>query len=153
MRLQKMSVLVGIVILAIVALGVIWLLLLSKSVVWSFKDKGEASIEPTFVVFNPFRDKDSESEAEKFLLLLKNGECEKVILILERKEKYADMCERESLNKLEDWMLSNRKDNGESVKLYYRLKRSPATNYSGEMWFDLEKEVGKWKVKNIEAVY
>lgn len=49
--------------------------------------------------------------------------------------------------------LSNRKDTSGTVKLYYRVKRSPASDYIGWMWFDLEKEPNGWKVTNIEAIY
>lgn len=125
----------------------------SKSVIWSFRESGSISGEPGIVIFNPFRERKSEAEAEKFLNLLKNGDCENAILSLENPRNYEDICERESRHKLEDWKLSNRKDSEQSVKLYYRLKRASYSGYDGQMWIDVEKKTDGWKVREIEAIY
>lgn len=136
----------------ILLFGVVWLRLLAGPVVWSFKEKGSPTSEPSFAVFNPFRERHPEIEAEKILSLLKNGECGRVFAGLERRD--ADMCERESINGLEDWRLSNREDNGGAVRLYYRVKRKPVDAYAGEMWFSLAKGTDQqWKVTAINALY
>lgn len=153
MRLQKMFVLAGVIVILLIVLTVAWLLTTSKSVVWSYSERGEVSSTPTFAIFNPFREKKSEAEAERFLNILKNEGCEKAVLSLNNQRNYDDLCERESRYKLEDWKLSYRKDGEKTVELYYRVKRASDSNYSGDMRFDLEQKTDGWKVTDIEAIY
>lgn len=143
----------GLIVFSVIVLGASWLLVSPKSVIWSFKEAGDPSGEPGFAIFHPFREKKSETEAEKFLNLLKNGDCEKATLNLKNQESYADICERESLHILEDWKLSNRNDTEQGVKLYYRVKRTSYSGYDGQLWIDVEKTSHGWKVTGIEAIY
>ena len=148
-----MFVFVGVVFTALIVLGAAWLLTTSKSVIWSYSESGEASSTPTFSVFNPFRDKKPEAEAERFLTTLKAEGCEKAIESLTIQRSFEDMCERESRYKLEDWKLHYRKDGEKSVELYYRVKRVSDSTYSGNMRFDLGTEPDGWKITEIEAIY
>lgn len=152
MKLRKMLISAVFIGLLVVVLGVLWLLTSSKSVIWTFKESGDPSGEPSFVVFNPFREKRSEAEAEKVLNLLKSGECQKAVQNLDNGD-YAELCEKESLYPLEDWKLSNRNDIEGLVKLFYRVKRKPRPDYFEGVWIDLEQTANGWRVTDIEAVY
>ena len=152
MKSSKMSILVSLVSLLVI-IGIVWLLLFSKSVIWSFKESGSVSSIHSFVIFNPFREKKSEAEAENFLNLLKNEGCEKAVLNLKSERDYKDICEKESLYKLENWELSNRKDTEHSVKLYYRVKRTSYSGYDGQLWLDIEKASDGWTVTDINSIY
>ncbi len=151
--LLLVSIIIFIVIVTVFSL--LFLLWTSPSpVIWSFTESGSVSGEPIFVIFNPFREKESEAEAERFLNLLKEGKCKEAILNLDYWEEYEDMCERESRYELEDWRLSNREDSEQFVRLYYRLKRKNYfAGYSGEMWIEVEKTANGWRVRGVEAIY
>ncbi|MCZ2391525.1 MAG: hypothetical protein LC113_10665 [Acidobacteria bacterium] len=153
MKLRKMLISVVLISLLVIGLCVIWLSVAARSVIWTFKERGDPSGEPGFVIFNPFREKRSEAEAEKVLNLLKNGKCEKVVQSLEYKESYTNICEKEALYTLEDWKLSNRRDGENVVRLFYRVKRMSQSDYVEGVWIDLEQTRDGWKVKDIEAIY
>lgn len=149
-----MFILVSLVSLLVIILGIIWLLVFPKPIIWSFKESGNFSPIPIFAVFNPFREKQSEAEAEKVLNLLKNGDCEKVILNLKYNDgRYEYLCENESRNKLEDWELSYRKDGEKTVELFYRIKRFPDSEYIWNLKIDLEKVENGWKVMDAGSIY
>jgi len=138
----------------LLALALVGLLTTSKSVIWTFRENGNPSSIPSFVIFNPFREKRSEAKAEEFLTLLKNQKCEEAItgspgISLNTQ----DMCERERQNRLEDWELSYRKDGDGKVELFYRVKRVPSESYSSEMCIELKKETDTWKVTCLESIY
>jgi len=140
--------------LLVITLGVIWLLVFSKPVIWSFKESGDVSPVPSFAIFNPFREKQSEVEAEKVLNLLKNGDCEKVIMNLKYKDgRYEYLCENELSNKLEAWELAYRKDGEKTVELFYRIKRFPDSEYIWNLKIDLEKVENEWEVTDIGSIY
>lgn len=124
-----------------------------KSVVWSFKESGAVSLVPSIVIFNPFRDKKPEAEAEKFLNLLKNDDCKKIVTNLPTQRDYIDVCESVALYKLEDWKLVYRKDSEKTVELYYRVKKSSNPEYIWERRIDLEKIGDEWKVTDISPIY
>jgi hypothetical protein len=136
-----------------VVLGTVIYLYFSKPVIWSLSEPGDPIGQPFFIVMNAFREKGPEKAAEALLDQLERGQCEEVVLGLKDNEKYTDICERESINKLDDWKLSNRVDTSENVELFYRVKRKPTDDYTGWMRFKLEKESGGWKIKNIESIY
>lgn len=152
MKLRKMLISAILIVLPVVGLGFLWLLTTSKPVVWSFRESGDPSGEPHFAVFNPFREKRSEAEAEKVLNLLKNGNCQKAVQYLDNGD-HAELCKKESLYPLEDWKLSNRNDVEGHVKLFYRVKRASLSDYSGQLWINLEETANGWRVRDIEAVY
>ncbi|MGB7068407.1 MAG: hypothetical protein WBD22_02845 [Pyrinomonadaceae bacterium] len=152
MKLRKMLISAVLISLLVIVLGVLWLLTTNKSVIWSFRESGDPSGEPSFVIFNPFRGKQPEATAEELLNLLKNGECPKAVRNLKGGD-YAELCERESQYPLEDWKLSNRNDIEGLAKLYYRVKRASHPDYNGQLWIDLEETANGWKVTDIEAVY
>ncbi|MEW6362159.1 MAG: hypothetical protein AB1477_08605 [Acidobacteriota bacterium] len=148
-----MFALIGLTTFALVMLGVFWLLMFPKSVVWSFRESGGVSPVPGIVIFNPFRDKKPEAEAEKFLSLLKNDDCEKTVTNLPSQRENADICESVALYKLEDWKLIYRKDSEKTVELYYRVKNSSNPDYVWERRIDLEKTGNEWKVTDIGSIY
>ncbi len=143
----------GLIIISIILLGVAWLLTTSKSVIWSYSENGEVSSTPTFAIFNPFREGKSEAEAERFLNLLKDGDCKKAISGLHDQKDHEDLCERESRNKLEDWELTHREDGPKTVVLFYRAKRGASSIYSGEMQFEITKDTDEWKITDIGFIY
>ena len=154
MKLRKMFIIASLVSLLVIISGVIWLLVFPKPVIWSFKESGNFSPIPMFAVFNPFREKQSEVEAEKILNLLRNGDCEKVILNLKYQDgSYKYLCENESSNKLEAWELVYRKDSEKTVELFYRIKRFPDSKYIWNLRIDLEKVEKEWKVTDIGSIY
>lgn len=153
MRIRKMFMFTGLVIFTVLVLGVVWLLTTPKSVIWSYSENGEISSTPTFSIFNPFREKESEAEAERFLNILKNGDCKRAISSLHDQRNHEDLCERESRNKLESWKLTHREDSPKTVVLFYRAKRGSSSIYSGEMQFELTEDTDEWKITDIGFIY
>lgn len=153
MRSRNMFIFIGLVVVSLVGLAVGWLLTTPKPVLWSLAESGDPSSVPTYVIFNPFRDKAPEGEAEQFLTILKEGGCEKAVAGLRIHRDFSDMCERESRYKLENWKLSYRKDSVKTVELYYSVSRPPISDFTGDMRIDLEEVDGKWSIKDINAIY
>lgn len=148
-----MVALIGLAIFTLSMLGVFWLLMSPKSIVWTFRESGDISPIPSVVIFNPFRDKKPEAEVEKFLNDLKNGDCKEIMNDLHSQKDDSDMCESIASYKLEDWKLIYRKDNEKTTELYYRVKKHSNPDNIWERRIDLEKKEDEWVVTDIGSIY
>ncbi len=119
-----------------------------SSVLYKYKDR--AAVDPgsdLFVIFNPFRDKTPEIEAEKAFEILKNGNCEQI------ESNVKIDCERENQYTLKSWDLADRKENGNQINLHYKVYRQRVVGHYSNVWIILEKDSDKWKVTSFEAWY
>src|SRR5262245_50101413 len=102
----------------------------SRSVLWRIEDKGTVDAWPIYSFFNPFRDRDPELEAERFLKIISAGQCDQALAVLRQglskqvdrsKEEESDreLCERERSYPLMSWTLVDRRDLPDTVKVYY----------------------------------
>jgi hypothetical protein len=120
-------------------------------ILYKYKDK--AAVDPSselFVIFNPFRDKTPEVEAENFLEMLREGKCERFKSIIRID------CERENnkdIYALTSWNLINREENDNKIKLHYSVNRASYKGGLGNVWITLDNESDTWKVADYESWY
>jgi hypothetical protein len=131
----------------------IWLSSQSKPVVYSYSDPATPSLVPTFVVFNPFRDREPENTAQQLLNRLKKGECERAISNLFSAADLQIICEKEAKYKLEDWDLRDRTDQDDTVSLHYRVKRADDPGYGGYGSINLQRSPSDWNVVDLSFIY
>ena len=126
----------------------------SSSVLYRFSEKGDPVKEPAFSIFNPFRDRGPENRAEFFLTLLKEGKCEEATAILSfTPERRQEVCGREANSPLLAWKLTNRTDNSDTTRMYYRAHRKNYHGYQGQLWVTVEKRGSDWQVAKYECFY
>ncbi len=126
----------------------------SMSVLYRFNEKGNPLKEPAFAIFNPFRDRAPESHAEAFLNLLKEGKCEEATAVLSFTPEYRqELCGREANSPLLAWKLTNRTDNSDTTRMYYRARRKNYDGYQGQLWVTVEKRGNDWQVTKYECFY
>lgn len=122
------------------------------SVLLKYKDR--AAVDPgqdLFTVFNPFRDKTPETEADKFLENLKNGNCGQL--------KYAFQvnCEYENDKEnyaLQSWNLIDREETDNQVTLHFQgFRISDSQNSYSNIWLTLQNDTGKWTIVDYEVWY
>lgn len=123
----------------------------SRSVLYRYVEAGDPIKEPAFAIFNPFRDQGPERGAETFLEVIKAGQCEQALSLLPKHNQ--ETCEREKESPLMAWRLSNRTDQPERVRMYYRVNRETYEGYQGQLWVTLEKHGEDWKVVQYECFY
>ena len=119
------------------------------SVLYKYKDR--AAVDPgadPFVIFNPFRDKTPEIEAEKVFESLKNGNCEHIGLNVNID------CEQQNQYKLKSWDLADRIENSDQINLHYKAYYyGDENNYYKNIGVTLQKDSDKWKVSNYGLWY
>lgn len=147
-----------IILIAMVILAMIWYLYsvrLTKPVLYRYIQQGNPIREPSFSLFNPFRDKIPENVAEKFLEMLKAGKCQQAMSNLPVTEAYRkDICDRENEFALQHWRLKNRSDEPEKIVTYYEVHRTTESDrYQGAAWLKLEKRDTDWVVAGYECYY
>jgi hypothetical protein len=126
----------------------------SKSVLYRYVEAGNPVKEPAFTIFNPFRDRSPEHSAEAFLEIIKAGQCERAMLALpDSSEHRQEICEREKESPLTSWLLKNRTDEPQNVRMYYTVNRKMYDGYQGQLWVTLEKQGEQWQVKKYECFY
>jgi len=126
----------------------------SRSVLYRYVEAGNPVKEPAFAIFNPFRDRSPEHSAEAFLEIIKTGQCERAMsAVPDSSEHRQDICEREQRSPLTSWLLKNRTDEPQEVRMYYRVNRQTSDGYQGQLWITLEKQGETWQVKKYECFY
>ena len=126
----------------------------SRSELYRYVEAGNPVKEPAFSIFNPFRDRSPERNAEAFLEVIKAGECERTMLALpDTPEHREEVCEREKASPLVSWRLTNRSDESQKSKMYYRVKRNGYDGYQGQLWVTVEKHGPDWQVTQYECFY
>src|ERR1041385_676434 len=105
--MQRIMLTIGVVVVAFV-LGVVAYSysMRSISVLYRLNETGNPVNEPTFAIFNPFRDRAPENRADSFLNLLKEGKCAEPIAALSFTPEYRhEVCGREAHSPLFNWKL------------------------------------------------
>lgn len=155
MGAKKMIIGAGLIILFVMVLGLSWLIITRNPIIWTFRESGNPSPIPMYAIFNPFRDKKPEIDAENLLIQFKNGNCEEVLLNMVAQEKYVEICERESRFKLLDWRLRYREDKERKAELYYSIMREPDpdSDFKWSMRIGVEQINGEWKITDIGSIY
>jgi hypothetical protein len=154
-RMKKMKI-IGIFVALSSVLGILAFLWYSPPVLFHFKDR--AALDPAdglFVVFNPFRDRQPEHMAERFLNLLSGPNKKEVISQLKAKEEYAAyLTERETAHPLTGWSLMDRQNEKGRLSLHYKAWRAdyPHAVY-GNVWLFLRNDNGIWKIEGFESWY
>lgn len=120
-----------------------------SSVIYKYKDKAAVdSADGLFVIFNPFRDKTPEIEAEKFLEVLKNGNCEQL------QSNVNIDCERENQYSLKFWQIVDREEKGNHINLHFKAYYyGDENNYYKNIGVTLQKDSNRWKVTNYGLWY
>lgn len=125
----------------------------SIPLLYRHSEPGDPVKEPTFAIFNPFRDRSPERSAEAFLAALKAGQCDVAMSFLSDRsvERIQEMCERDKEHPLVDWRLRNRSDQFDKVRIYFQVNRSGYDGYKGQSWVTVEKKltVGKWPTMSV----
>ena len=67
----------------------------TKAVLYRFDEPGNPVHEPTFAVFNPFRDRSSERQAVAFLQHLKEGRCQQALSACRKRNNIVPRCVKE----------------------------------------------------------
>lgn len=153
MRIRKMFLLAGSIIITLIVLAVAWLLTTSKSVLWSYSESGEISPIPTFAILNPFREKKTETESYKILESIKGGHCNAIVLELGVNDRYRSLCANFMDDPLEDWKLVFREDKGNTVTLFYQTKSASEHKFDDSIGVTLQKEDDKWRLTDIGSIY
>jgi hypothetical protein len=126
----------------------------SRSVLYRYVEAGNPVKEPAFAVFNPFRDHSPERSAETFLKIIKDGQCEQAMSAVPGTlEHRQDTCEHEKESPLMAWRLTNRIDQPERVRMYYRVNRKTYDGHQEQLWVTLEKHGENWEVMQYECFY
>lgn len=126
----------------------------SHSVLYRYFETGNPVREPAITIFNPFRDRTPERQAEAFLTRLQTGDCQSAFAELSHGTDYKQrVCEKEKENALTSWRLRNRTDNADAVRLYYIVGRTKYHNTSGSVWITVVKQGEEWGVTTFETFY
>src|SRR5450432_3059886 len=126
----------------------------SRPAVYRYFEKGDPVEEPAFVIFNPFRNRSAERQADSFLQLLKEGHCDQALSALPiKQETRHELCDLEVKSPLEGWRLTNRTDQTNDVRMYYWVKRKSYKGYIGQLWVNVEKRGEGWQVTKYECFY
>ena len=91
-----------------------------------YRNIDRASVQySSFVILNPFRNREPERQAEAVLQGLKSRNCQQALSLpaLET-ERVTYFCEREQKYLLGSWSLMDYQGDGEGVKLIYNLYRN-----------------------------
>ena len=122
-----------------------------------YRNVDRASVQySSFVILNPFRNREPEHQAEVVLRGLKSRNCRQALsLPALGSERVAYLCEREQKYLLENWSLMDYQGDGEKVKLIYSLYRnsSDGERLSPPAWIGIEKINGEWRATDYETYY
>ena len=127
----------------------------SKSVLLRFGESDTKSTGgPSFVLFNPLRDRVPEQQAAAFLELVKVQPCAQALADLSlNQERVQYLCQMEGEHRLVSWRLADREESGSKAKVFYWTRRAPSADFKSQLWVTMEKTGGQWKVVNYESWY
>lgn len=128
----------------------------SRPVVSGYVLRGDPVKEPSFAIFNPFRDRKPEQRADEFLTRLQKGDCESAMRELSPAasvDYQTTTCERERTLRLRSWKLQNRRDENNRVRLYYEVTREQYSDNVGQIWVTVEKGRDDWQVTRYDRYY
>lgn len=152
--IKRTHVMVALLIIFILLLtGVIWLNTISRPVIWSYKEKGEISRLPTFVIFNPFRDKKTEAESDRILQSIKDGRCSELVAELGSSDRHRSLCANLTEDGLIEWKLVFREDNVNTVNLFYSTKRVSSDTYDDELLVSFDIGSEQARLTNIGPIH
>jgi len=122
-----------------------------------YRHVDRASVQySSFVILNPFRNREPERQAEVVLQRLKNRNCQQALSLLALDAEHTmSLCEREQKYLLANWRLMDYQGDRQKVKLIYNLYReSDAGDYlSPPAWIEVEKINGEWLATSYQTYY
>lgn len=99
------------------------------------------------IIRNPLRDHAPEQSAARFLEDLRNGSC----------DEPASECEYDMRHRVADWKLAYRRDNNDTVELYYKLTKygetDPQYTLIGEGTITVAYAQGAWNVVRYSSYF
>jgi hypothetical protein len=122
-----------------------------------YRNIDRASVQySSFVILNPFRNREPERQAEVVLRGLKGRNCQQALSLPSLdSERVAYLCEREQKYLLESWGLMDYQEVGEKVQLIYNLYRNSddGESLSPPAWIGVEKINGEWRATGYKTYY
>ena len=142
------------VLTAIVGFAVYLFFNRSTAVLYRYVDRSSVQYS-AFVIFNPFRGREPERQAEVVLQRLKNRNCQQALSLQSLDSARVEyQCEREKKYPLESWRLMDRKGNTQKAELIYTVNRSSSAGKirSSLAWINVEK-IGEWRAVSYDTFY
>ena len=108
---------------------------------------------PSFCLLNPFRNKEPERVAEKYLSKLRAGVITELAPLIGSNQY---ILEEEKKWPVQSWRIGNRQDTGEKAEILYWVKRGNGYSKDGieeEVRFFMEESGRNWRVTHYSAIY
>jgi hypothetical protein len=122
-----------------------------------YRHVDRASVQySSFIIQNPFRDREPERKAEVVLEHLKSRNCQQALSLPALDPARVEyLCEREGKYPLASWSLMDRKGEGEKIQLIYDIYRNSdrGSSLGAPAWIDVEKINGEWQATLYETYY
>jgi hypothetical protein len=143
------------ILLALALTGSLTLYLLrTRPVLFAYKEAGDPRKEPSWSIFNPFRDRAPERAAEELLQGLSRGYLKAAFAATAMStpdRQHAS--EEEALRPLVKWQLVGRIDDSSQVRLTFRTARAGSSGLDAPVWMTLKRKRAQWQVVAFEAWY
>ena len=125
----------------------------SRPVVWSYRELGDPSGEPSRAFFNPFRDRSPERVAGSLLRCVSRGETQKAIAQVGRAGARDEVVALTSHVRLRSWRLANRTDSPGSVELFYWTRWGTSSSWDTPVWVSVQRSLGvvPWRVVGFRS--
>lgn len=137
--------------LILLLFAVVLLFLVRNPVLLRFPGIENMRGDPSFVVFNPFRDREPEQSGEQFLREIRSGRCLEVTSHLNM-DKRNWLCQKTLEYPLRSWQTKDRNDENDKVKIFYKHK-SGDLGIDEHMWLGLIRDSGTYVVSEVGIVY
>jgi hypothetical protein len=136
-----------------VALGALFLAR-RNPVVFAYHEVGSPSAEPTWVFFNPFRDRSPERTATGLLHRLQVGDTIETPRLFRglSPERVLELGKLEAEYPLTGWKLAHRIDERTEVRLVFRVSRGPSERLISTVWVTFRLR-GGWEPFMYESWY
>lgn len=109
----------------------------------------------TGCLLNPFRDTSAERKAEAVLQRLREGNIEALLPFLEdlSEDGRNHILDNESSYRIASWRIGSRYELGDNFSIRYWVTRENYAGIEEEVWFQLVRDSGDWKLVDYSAIY
>lgn len=142
-------------VLAGIIVGLTALLFLMRSQPVLLRVSPDGNMRPRYYcLLNPFRNKEPEIVAEKYLIKLREGQADVISSYVGARK---DIPEKEKKWPIQSWRVGNREDVSDKSEIMYWVTRGngyePKAGYEDSVYFRLLRSGGSWEVKSFSAIY